>query len=51
MFSPLTSNDLGHSHSVCSKVTVINASHSNSLIVVQWRHLSSESAVMSGDNI
>ena len=28
------------------KVTETNACHSNSFIVVQWRHISSESAVL-----
>ena len=45
--SLLTGNDLCHSHSMHCKVTETNACHSNSFIVVQWRHrsISSESAV------
>ena len=45
--SLLTGNDLCYSHSMHCKVTETNACHSNSFIVVQWRHrsISSESAV------
>ena len=44
--SLLTGNDLCHSHSMHCKVTETNACCSNSFIVVQWRHISSESAVI-----